>query len=326
MKIVYIYRQPNPTAFSIEGVFRVISREMSTSGQEVVEYFLGGRGDIIGDIMNLRRLDADIYHITGDINYIALFLCGKKAVITVHDIGHYVHSLRGWRRHVYKWLWLKWPLRHAGRITAVSSLTRDHVVEHLDVDPASVAVVNNCHNPMFVPVTKTFNADCPRILQVGTKHYKNVPRLVRALEGMSCRLVLIGEIDAEIAAALRETGVAYENLVGISDAALHAEYAAADIVTFVSIGEGFGVPIIEAQAMAKPLVTANVEPMSSVAGPGACLATPTDVASIREGLLRIIGDARYRQEVVEAGLKNVERYSPATIAATYLNIYRSMST
>lgn len=322
MKIVYIHRQPRPGAFSIENLFHTIAETLRQSGETIIEYEMGPRSQLLSDILALRNLHADIYHVTGDVNYLVPLLPRRKTVLTVHDIGHYLFGLKRWRRKIYKWIWLAVPIRLAKRVTAVSAATRDHIVEHLNFAREKIAVVENCYHPMYRPVPKAFNSGCPRILQVGTKPYKNVPRLIRALQGIPCTLILVGVLDAEIRAALQETEVSYENYVGLSQEALLQHYIAADLVAFVSIGEGFGVPILEAQAMARPLITANVPPMSVAAGPGACLADPLDVGSIRAGICRLIEDSVYRQQVTADGLENVSRYSPAMVAERYLKIYR----
>ena len=62
--------------------------------------------------------------------------------------------------------------------------------------------------------------------------------------------------------------------------------------------------------------------MREAAGEGACLVDPLDVSQIREGVRRIIADSDYRDQLVELGLRNVVRYSPATISDQYLNLYK----
>ena len=103
------------------------------------------------------------------------------------------------------------------------------------------------------------------------------------------------------------------------------QYADCDLVSFVSVGEGFGVPILEAQASGRPLITSDLSPMREVAGEGACLVDPSDVAAIRAGIRKIIDDADYRRQLVARGLKNAARYSPATVGGRYLELYRRMS-
>jgi len=301
-----------------------VADELRRQGVTVIEYELGSRARLFSDVRALRRIDADVYHVTGDVNYIVFLLPWSRTILTVHDIGHFLFGLQGWRRRLYKWLWLVGPMRLARQVTAVSEATRSHIAERLAFPSERIRVIENCYKPIFQPAPLDFNATCPRILQVGTRPYKNVPRLIRALQNIPCRLVLIGELDSEITAALDETGVSFENRAGLSQQDLHQEYAAADLVTFVSVGEGFGVPIIEAQAMARPLITGNVPPMSVVAGAGACLADPLDIESIREGILRLISDDRYREQVIAEGLKNAVRYSPGVVASAYLKAYQGI--
>lgn len=324
MKIVHIYRKRRAGAFSIENLFQSVAGELRKQGLTVIDYEVGSRAHLLADVWALRGLKADIYHITGDVNYLAFFLPRSRTVLTIHDIGHYLFALRGWRKLLYRWLWLSGPMHMARWLTAVSTVTRSYIVEHLGYPAERITVVDNCHHPIYRPTFKSFDSGSPRILQVGTKPYKNVPRLIRALQGIPCRLVLIGEFDSEIIAAQDETGVVIENHVGISQQTLFEQYLAADLVAFVSIGEGFGLPIIEAQAMARPLITANIPPMSVAAGNGACLADPLDVASIRAGILRLIQDADYRDGVIKNGLSNVADYSPERVAGKYIEVYKTL--
>lgn len=324
IKVVHIHRQHRNGAYSIETLFHTISEELRNQGVMVIDYELGSRAHILSDLRSLRLIDADVFHITGDVNYLVGFLPRSKTVLTVHDIGHYLFGLKGWRRLVYKWLWLTLPMRLAKRVTVVSAATRDHIVKHFSISSERITVINNCYNPMFRPVPKMFNNTCPRILQVGSKPYKNVPRLIRALHGISCVLVVVGELDEAIREALCETGVVCENYIGLGQEALLQQYVVADLVAFVSIGEGFGVPIIEAQATGRSLITANIPPMSVVAGDRACLVDPTDVASIRAGIFKIIREETYRNQLVSDGLQNVEQYSPQTIAQNYLCLYHEL--
>lgn len=323
IKTVFVYRKQRPDAFSIEELFRTISGELR-SQIDVVEYEVGERSDIVRDVRKLRALKADIYHVTGDINYFVPLLPSGRTVLTVHDIGHYLVGLSGIKRHIYKWLWLLWPIRAAGAVTCVSEETRTNIQKHLGFSANRIFVIENCYSPMFKPFASTFNSACPTILQVGTKPYKNVPRLVRALKGIQCRLVLIGYINHEIAEALKEARTDFVNHVNLSHGELVREYMACDMVTFPSIGEGFGVPIIEAQAVGRPLVTSNVSPLREVAGQGACLVDPLDEKSIRTGVCRVIEAPAYRANLVAKGLVNAQRFSAVSIAARYLAVYKDL--
>jgi glycosyltransferase involved in cell wall biosynthesis len=321
LKVVLIYRKHQASAHSIEELFHTVAGELGKQ-VEVIEYETGTRWNIFRDAWRLRRINADIYHVTGDINYLVNLLPINKCVLTVHDIGHYLFDLNGIKRWLYKWLWLVLPILRAGTVTSVSTETRENIVKHLGITDSHIEVIENCHSAIFKYVTKRFASECPVILQVGTNPNKNVPRLVEAIKGLRCRLVLVGRIDEEIKKKLSECRVDYENHVVLTHEALYKHYINCDIVSFISLCEGFGVPIIEAQASGRPLITSNVSPMREVAGDGAHLVDPLDVSQIRDGIIRIIADSDYREKLVERGLRNVARFSPATISGQYLDLYR----
>ena len=270
MKVVFIYRQQRQGVYSIEELFHTIASELGKQ-IEVVEYVAGSRSRLLLDAWRLRKLNADIYHVTGDIHYIVNLLPSKKTILTVHDIRHYLNDLKGIKRWLYKWIWLILPIRSARVITAISRETGEDIYKHLGITDMHIEVIENCHSAIFKRATKPFSAECPVILQVGTSPDKNVSRLVEALKGLHCRLVLIGRIDAELKQKLAECGVVYENHAGITHEELNRQYVKCDVVSFVSLGEGFGVPIIEAQAVGRPLITSNISPMREVAGDGAVL-------------------------------------------------------
>lgn len=319
-----VYRRQREGAYSLEELFHTIAGELHKH-VEVIEYETGARWDTLRDIWRLRKMRADIYHVTGDINYFVLLLPHEKTVLTVHDIGHYLFGLRGFKRSIYKWLWLVWPIRAARAVTAISKATQDNIVRHLGILGSHIETIEDCHSAIFRAVPRPFNSGGPVILQVGTRPYKNVPRLVEALQGIRCQLVLIGQLDATLRQKLAECGIDYVNRINLTHDEIYQQYVDCDIVAFVSIGEGFGVPIIEAQASGRPLITSDVSPMREVAGDGACLVDPLDVSQIREGILRIIAASGYRDQLVERGLRNTARYSPATISDQYLDLYKRLA-
>lgn len=319
MRIVYVYQRFFPGGFSISTLFRAIGKEITNTGADVTHYQL--TGNMFKDVLALRKINADIYHVTGEVNYVLLALPWRKTVLTVHDLGHYHFGLKGLKKFIYKWIWFMIPLRIARQVTAISESTRSELVTYMGMKAGRVAVIQNCYSQIFIESPKVFNSENPRILQIGTSSHKNVLSVIRALKGINCTLVLVGRLGAELINELEVNEICFINLIDIDQAALHEEYLKSDIVSFVSLKEGFGVPIIEAQAVGRPLITSNISPMANIAGAGAYLADPLDIESIRRGFNTIINDSQFRDQIIAEGIINARNYCPGRVANLYMEIY-----
>lgn len=324
IKVVHIYRQARPGAYSIEGLFCTIGNELRKD-VDLIDYKVGERRQILRDLSHLRSLKASVYHVTGDVHHLVPGLPRGRCVLTIHDIGNYLFSRNGARRRVYKWFWLVFPIRFAGVVTAISNTTRESICKHLRIPWSKIEVIPDCYNPIFRCIPKDYRSENPTILQVGTQPHKNVPRLAEALKGIKCKLVLIGHVDSWLREILRKNGVQYENYENLSQEEVFEKYVDSDIVTFVSTSEGFGLPIIEAFAVGRPLITSNAPPMSDIAGDAACLVNSSDVSDIRKGVLRVMSDPSYRASLVEKGLDRACFFSASRVALRYLEVYRRLS-
>jgi glycosyltransferase involved in cell wall biosynthesis len=223
-------------------------------------------------------------------------------------------------------LYFSIPLRRCAVITAISEETRDRIAEAFPFAADRVVVIPCPVLEGYMSRPKPFNASYPRILQVGTAPHKNVDRLVQAICGLPCKLHLIGRLDNEQRRLLERSQVDYENSLNISDAEMLQAYDESDIVAFVSLAEGFGMPIIEAQAMGRPVITSSLSPMKEVAGAGALTVDPYDVSAIRNVVHDVIEDATARQRATAAGLENAKRFTAKTVAGQYARLYQRVAT
>ena len=149
--------------------------------------------------------------ITGGVNYLGIFLDGTRTVLTVHLalVITQIHSkgsrglytdFSGFLYHCARWhLLLRFQKKQGG--TALS----------LPYSPEKVRIIPNCHPVDYRYTPKSFDETRPTILQVGTIFYNNIDRLIEAVRGLSCKLVLIGKLSPETVGKLREYGVDYEN-------------------------------------------------------------------------------------------------------------------
>lgn len=323
MRLVLIYRNRVEGANSIEELFHTLAHELRKKF-EVIEYQMGARSNLLRDIFNIRQLNADIYHITGDVHYVACFLPKRKTMLTIHDIHHYNYTLRGIKKLIYKWLYLTLPLKSISCLSTISIATKQVLEQQFSLD-IPVNMISNCYNQeLFVAQAKVFNHAAPVILQIGTAVNKNLPNLIVALKDIPCQLVIIGRLSSLQLELLKEHKINYTNLLNLTLLEVYNNYVRADLVAFVSLSEGFGLPIIEAQAVGRPVITSNFDPMQSVAGGAACLVDPSSVAEIRTGIFKIINDAEYREQLIHAGFENVKLYSPSSTAQQYADLYVSM--
>ena len=322
-KLLFVERKPSESV-SIERVFEQIAKHLPVDRFEIeVQKMPYGNG-VFGTMMNLvffKPKPADIYHITGQVHYIALRLPKDKTVLTVHDLV-FLHIRRGVRRFVLKWLLIKLPLKRLNYITAISHTTKNEILENVPLEKSRIRVIENPLIDGFRPdPEKPFDENYPLVLQIGTAENKNLANLIQALEGIDCRLRIIGRLDAKIIESLDRCSIDYQHTLGLDQESIAEEYRNADIVAFCSTYEGFGLPIIEAQAMRKPVITSDREPMKSVADSGACLVDPDDISSIRAGIVKIISDGGYRTELVRLGTLNIRRFSPQAVASQYAELY-----
>lgn len=83
-------------------------------------------------------------------------------------------------------------------------------------------------------------------------------------------------------------------------------------------------PILEAQAIGRPLITSNRSAMPEVAGEGAVYVDPDDTSQIRSALIRIRDNPELRESLISKGYSNVEQYRASVIAERYAEIYSEL--
>jgi glycosyltransferase involved in cell wall biosynthesis len=326
IRVTQFVRRPGASSFSMERLFEDVRGHLPGDIEVRVctsRFISRGVFRRLYDSLRAAWHQGQVNHVTGDVHFLTYFLRRRRTLLTIHDCVP-LHRTRGLKRWL---LWLFWfwlPARRCALISVISEATRRQVLDYGYCDPDSVRVVFDNVSEEFRPLRRRFNTDCPRVLQVGTSPNKNLERHAAALEGINCRFVIIGEVSETQRAALARHSIRYENHVGLSRAEVVEQYEQCDLVLFASTYEGFGLPIVEAQAVGRPVVTSDAWSMPEVAGNAACLVDPYDVESIRAGVRRVVSDFDYREQLIANGFENVARFRPDVVAEQYATLYREI--
>ena len=329
MDLVYIFRSQSKQR-SIERVFEPIIQGMKSAGHNVdIQYAKSGSGLLSTLWKNMRYFsklsEGNLCHITGDIQYVACLMNRENTILTIHDLVP-LHSknVPWYSKLLCYWLWYYIPLKRLKLITCISEATREDLIKFFPWAKEKIEVIQNPVLPSFSYVPKDFNAYCPRILHIGTKSNKNLIRVIEALRGERCHLRIIGKIPKVELKLLKKYNICYSNEEFISDNQIIQEYIDCDIVSFPSLFEGFGMPIIEGQTVGRVVITSDIAPMNTVAGSGAVFVDPLNIASIKNAIFKIRTDTSYREAVIKEGRKNAENYAATTITTKYLSIYKRL--
>ena len=291
-KVVWYFRKKRALGnFSIENSFRELLPHFEGTEWQIewreASWFSEGIWNRLRIALEARRLDADIVHITGDINFAALLLKSRKAVLTVHDNG-FLEEHRGWKRWLMKKVWLDWPLKQCDRVVAVSNATKRSILQHTDYPEDQIEVINSVVPSHFRPRTVLPNNPKPVLLHIGLAPNKNLKGHAEAIQGMDVLLRIIGEPSAADHAMLKSLGIDYEWKSKLSDEEMQEAYATSDVLLFCSTLEGFGMPILEAKAVGLPVITSDIEPMSEVGKGWASFVDPSNSDALKSAVLRAL--------------------------------------
>lgn len=325
--IAMIFRGKDRHEMSIETLFGCIIPILKQKN-EICSYFMpyghhNKIGNIIKNLSFAHKIKADVYHITGEV-YIAACVTPKdKTIITMHDYVN-LEMFSGPKKFLSWLLWDYIPLKRCRYVACISQKVCEETLARFPFTKDKIVYIPNAISADYTYTPNEFNCDKPIILAMGTRSNKNLENIVRAIKGIRCKLHIIGRLSDEQKNLLVKNEVEFENAYNVADEEILNAYKNCDMVCFPSLYEGFGRPIIEGQAIGRPVITSNMEPMRSVAGEGALLVDPNDCGQIRNAVIEIIENDKTRKRLVAAGLENVKQYSAESVAGKYTELYESI--
>ncbi len=280
---------------------------------------------------------------------------GLKTVVAVHDLGsEYLPSMHQLKQRLYLGFMQKYQLKNATKIIAVSKATKDDLVKRIGINPEKIEVVYEGYDRNLFKLTKInvkVSSLIPYFLFVGTiQPRKNLARLIDAFARYSQSLGNIQsskslrseDMNISVAPSLLIVGskgwlsddiYTLPKVLGIEDRVkflghvpdekLPALYSGAEALLFPSLFEGFGLPLLEAQACGCPVLTSNVSSMPEVAGKSAILVNPESVDDIVRGMEKM-EDGKSKMEIIKKGFENIKRFSWEKCAKETLKVLENV--
>jgi glycosyltransferase involved in cell wall biosynthesis len=275
----------------------------------------------------LKKISPDLFVSTD--GFLSL-QSGVKTLAVIHDINfeHYPNDIPFIYRTYYRYFFSKFA-KKAVRIATVSAYSKKDIVDTYSVSPDKVDIVYNGASEGFKPlsiveqqsVRDRYTEGKEYFLFIGTLHQrKNIANLLKAFEifrsktGAEYMLVLAGtkrwwtkEMEAAFSGMSHQQDVLFTGRIPDED--LYSLTAAAFAVTYVSLFEGFGIPIIEALRSDVPVICSNTTSMPEIAGDAAILVDPFSVASIADAMIKLKSDQQLRSKLIENGKKRKNNFT-----------------
>jgi hypothetical protein len=263
----------------------------------------------------------DLVHLTGDINYLALSI-RSPLIISILDLGmpRRYSSLKSF---FYNLIWIDFPLIKSKYVITISKKIQDDLVNRFFYYKKKIKTIHIPLEKNYTYKAKKVKEKKIKILHIATsEHNKNTFRMASALKGIkNIHYRIIGVIPNKTLEFLNDNNIKWSTAYNISDSDLLKEYINSDLVVFPSLYEGFGMPIIEAQALGRVVLTSNIEPMVDISGKAAILANPYKISEIRKGVLSFINENKSNQLLIEKGIINSKRFKLDKIVDQYYNLY-----
>jgi glycosyltransferase involved in cell wall biosynthesis len=288
----------------------------------------------------LRKDNVDVFHGLSHELPQGLEEAKIGSLVTIHDLifERLPHLFNPIDRLIYRSKF-KSACSRADVIIAISEQTKRDLIELYKIEPDRIQVVYQDCNPRFraavdpatrLETARHYGIDRQYILCVGTlEERKNQLRLVEAfhaLEQNDFQLVLVGKATTykeTIKKFIKHNQLEKRVLIleNVPTGHLPALYQEATVFAYISIYEGFGIPILEALHSGTPVLAAKGSCLEEAGGPGGLYANPTDVADISAQLQKLISNQALRQSLVTAGQRYIQKFSGEIIAGQLAHLY-----
>ncbi len=271
---------------------------------------------------------------------------GRKIPV-YHDIVYFEKDLNfrefGFFDTLHHTLMIPVAARFAAVNLAVSDFTASRMRELLGIDDRNIRVIKEGVESVFreIPdkkylkaVEEKYSLRRPFFFYSGSlSPRKNMVRVLEAFAGITREVphslyftAADSWRDDAVFRVIEEHGLRdrVRRLGYLDDGELAAMYNLADAYLYPSLYEGFGLPILEAQACGCPVVTSTAASCPEVAGEAALIVDPYRVEEIAGAMLRLARDGNLRKRLIVKGLENCRRFSWRKAAAELIRLFEEL--
>ena len=253
-----------------------------------------------------------------------------KTVVTIHDLGaEYLPGYHQFPQKHYLTKSTEYAVSHATHLIAVSEATKKDLITKMHCDAEKISIVyEGYRKEYFKPLDKKrvektlkkLKITQPFLLFVGTiQPRKNLVRLIQAFSKLasdypSLSLCLVGKkgwLSDDVYALPAHLGLNDRvKLLGhVEEEDLVSLYNAAELFTFPSLFEGFGLPVVEAMACGLPVVTSSTSSLPEVGGDACVYVNPRSIDEIENAIRNVLSNEGLRRELILKGLKQAQNFS-----------------
>ena len=310
------------------GIGKLYREVMARVPAEVLPSFVQSRialGNLLTPLVlarEIRRHEAEVFYSP---SFMPPLYSRIPFVFTVHDLMHLFYYTP-WHRLYYQQVIARLAAK-AKQIITVSNYSKGQLVDLLGIDERLITVVYNGVDDRYRRNTDAFQWEAPYFLYVGNRRRnKNLPAMLTAFARASIppdfMFFLSGHMDDALSALIGQLGISrrVRFLGHIPEDNLPVLYKGAYATLFVSLMEGFGLPIIESMASGTPVLTSTAGPLPEVAGGAALCVDPRNVDAIAAGIETLVNDSSRYGTLKNDGVVRAAQFTWDNTAAKTWNV------
>lgn len=287
----------------------------------------------------LKCNNIEIFHGLSHVLPFGIEKTGIPSVLTIHDLIflRFPEYYKKIDRKMYQSIYLS-SCKRATKIIAISNQTKADLIDFFGIEPCKIEVIyQSCNNHFYekvidevkFSVQSKFNLPRNFILSVGTiERRKNQLSILKAVvkEQLDTTVVILGrptEYINELYQFINKSGIQKQVIFlhNTTIEELQAIYQIAQVMVYPSFFEGFGLPVLEAQASGCPVITSNISSLPEAGGEGAIYIDPTDILEIGGALRNILFNKQLKNDIIRKGTANAEQFREKLVAERLMNFY-----